>query len=152
MDTALYVRAGRGGVEARPEQAVEADRKSALLLEGDEVMSKTACRMLAGAGYEVTCVRDGAAGLRAILSRDFDVILCDMFIPQLSGKVFYLAVQRIRPHLCRCFLFTTGHEADDEVRAFIDLIGGSMLWKPFTEHELEGALRAALERGRATWQ
>jgi CheY-like chemotaxis protein len=59
--------------------------------------------------YQVTNVPLGAEGVQQVLASDFDAIVCDMVMPNFPGDMFYLAVQRARPHLCQRFIFITGH-------------------------------------------
>ena len=59
-------------------------------------------RLLEHAGYEVTCARDGRVALQSILSRVPDVIVLDLFMPQMDGVKFlevlrsYLRLQSLR--------------------------------------------------------
>ena len=50
---------------------------------------------------------------------DYSVILCDMVMPNLAGDMFYVAVERVKPHLCRRIVFVTGHQGDRKVDEFI---------------------------------
>jgi len=124
----------------------------ALLLEDEDEVACTLQHLLDSLGFQVTRVPDGAAGLRALLDNDFDLILCDMIMPKISGEMLYRAVQRTRPHLCERFLFTTGHKADPKIEAFVRLVSGLILWKPFTLEELKEATSTILGRRRASRQ
>ncbi len=77
---------------------------------------------------------------------DFDLVLCDLVMPTFPGDKFYLAVDRVKPALCRRFLFMTGHRAEPRYETFIQEIGGLMLWKPFGAHELLAAIQSVLRR------
>jgi DNA-binding NarL/FixJ family response regulator len=80
--------------------------------------------------------------LKKILSDDFEIILCDMVMPNFPGDMFYLAVERVRPNLCKRFIFMTGHKGDPKIGEFIRRIRGLMLWKPFEMHVLFDAIKA----------
>ncbi len=67
---------------------------------------------------------------------DYDVILCDMMMPKLSGDMFYAAVERIKPYLCNRFIFMTGYTEDAKIKEFIERIGSLMLHKPFKAEHL----------------
>lgn len=54
-----------------------------------------------------------------------------MVMPNLSGDMFYLAVERVRPHLCKRFIFMTGHREDHNWGAFAREKGCLILYKPF---------------------
>lgn len=124
-----------------------AERKLALMLEDDLDFSALVKEFLESAGYEVTCAISGVEGLKHIMARDFDVILCDMLMPKLPGDMFYRAVERTKPHLCKRFVFMTGHKGDPKIDAFIRSVRGLMLWKPFQLHDLTQALQVIARKG-----
>src|SRR5215472_8378069 len=103
-------------------------RKRILLLEDDVPLAEMLRSSLDCNGYIVETAENGAAGVRKILDKEFDIILCDMVMPHLPGDMFYTAVSRINPDLCRRFIFMTGHQADPKYDAFIRKIKGTMLW------------------------
>ena len=124
----------------RTAPALEPDPESVLLLEDDAVFGETVQRFLESHSFRVTRVANGAEGLRQITAADFDVILCDLVMPNLPGDLFYLAVERIKPHLCKRFVFMTGHRADPNTEGFIRRVRGPMLWKPFPLADLLTAI------------
>lgn len=110
--------------------------KKILLLEDDPDLMDTLAKFLESCSFQVVTVANGAEGLRKIVESDFDVILCDLVMPNLPGDMFYLAVERSKPHLCKRFIFMTGHRADPKWDEFIRKIGALAIWKPFQPHEL----------------
>jgi two-component system, cell cycle sensor histidine kinase and response regulator CckA len=102
-----------------------------LVLDDDTVLSELLKDALVLHSYEVTCVTSGVEGLKEIMKTDFDAILCDMMMPNLAGDMFYLAVERVKPHLCPRFIFMSGHKNDPRTDAFMRKVNGLMLWKPF---------------------
>lgn len=117
-------------------------RKFILILEDDVTLANQLKEVLETQGYVVTVVANGAEGLKKILATDFSIILCDMVIPNFPGDMFYSAVERIRPQLCKRFIFMTGHQGDRKIEEFIRRIRGLMLWKPFQMHVLFEAVEA----------
>ena len=117
-----------------------------LMLEDDEQLAETLKSFLESNACKVTQVENGVEGLRRIMDEDFDLVLCDMVMPRFPGDKFYLAVERVKPALCRRFLFMTGHRAETQYETFIQEIGGLMLWKPFWPHELLAAIQSVLRR------
>ena len=67
-----------------------------LLAEDNPVNQKVASRMLATLNQSCQIAPDGAAALAAVKTADFDLILMDMFMPQLDGPD---ATRHIRQHL-----------------------------------------------------
>jgi CheY-like chemotaxis protein len=123
------------------------ETKRVLLLEDDKDLAAHLQELLESSQYRVTVVSNGAEGLQQLLAQEFDAIVCDMIMPNFPGDMFYLAVQRSRPHLCSRFVFTSGHRADPKVDLFIRSVRGLVLWKPFQPHELLEALKTVLRRG-----
>src|SRR5438477_3100372 len=119
-----------------------------LVLEDDDQLAALLKDVLESCSYQVTTVQNGVQGLRCIMAEEFDLVLCDMVMPTFPGDKFYIAVERIKPALCRRFLFMTGHSVKLEYDFFIRNIGGSMLWKPFEPRELLAAIRVVLSRAR----
>src|SRR5262245_12215633 len=83
--------------------------KRILNLEDDDKYMDSLKRFSSQQDYRVTAVKNGAEGLKFIMAQDYDVVLCDMLMPNLPGDMFYTAVQRVKPHLCKRFVFMTGH-------------------------------------------
>jgi DNA-binding NarL/FixJ family response regulator len=97
----------------------------------------------------VTLARNGVEGVREVMSMDFDVILCDMMMPQMPGDMFYLAVQRTKPHLCSRFVFITAHSGNAKVEEFIKNVNGLVLFKPVQIEELVRMISFAIKRGQS---
>jgi two-component system NtrC family sensor kinase len=115
-----------------------------LLLEDEGEFTEILKIYLEANGYRVTCAQNGVEGLKKIMTPDFDVILCDMMMPNLPGDMFYLAVERTKPHLCKRFIFMTGFRGEKKIEEFIRKVKGVMLWKPFQFHELMDTMTSVL--------
>ncbi|MDD5138934.1 MAG: response regulator [Verrucomicrobiales bacterium] len=118
--------------------------RTVLILEDDTAFADTLKDALESLGYRLTIVPTGAEGVQHILTSDFDAIVCDMVMPNFPGDMFYKAVQRSRPHLCKRFIFITGHQGDPKVVEFIKQTGRVGLWKPFKMHQLSDALESLI--------
>jgi CheY-like chemotaxis protein len=114
--------------------------KRILLLEDDETLKGVITEFLESSFYDVVGVCNGVEGVRAVLKQEFDVIICDMMMPKLPGDMFYVAVERMRPHLCRRFIFITGHRGNPSINDFIKRVKGTMLAKPFHMEDLLEAI------------
>jgi CheY-like chemotaxis protein len=107
-----------------------------LLLDDDEEFQTIVGEFLSGHGYRVVGVSNGVEGVRALMDNEFEYIICDMMMPALPGDMFFLAVQRMRPHLCSRFIFMTGHKGDQKVMDFVQRVNGTMIAKPFRVSDL----------------
>jgi len=133
-----------------PDDLVQPDPRTVLILEDDPVLANLLKDYLQAQKFHVTHVTGGAEGVQKILAADFDIILCDMVMPGFPGDMFYRAVERARPHLCKRFIFMTGHTGDTQIDAFIRGVRGLMLWKPFQIHEVLDAIKIVLRKASSS--
>lgn len=116
------------------------------MLEDDEELAAVLAKALQGLSCATELVTNGVEGLRSVIASDYDAIVCDLVMPNLPGDMFYLAVERTRPHLCRRFVFMTGHKAERNLEEFARKVGCSVLWKPFELDAFLEAVRKVLRR------
>ena len=128
------------------------DIKSILLLDDDIELADTLKALLESRNFVVTTAGNGVEGLREIMDMDFDVIICDMVMPSLPGDMFYLAVQKTKPHLCDRFVFITGHSDNPRVDAFLKKTNGHVLIKPVLTDELVPMILQVLQHSDAVAQ
>lgn len=132
---------------AEAPDAVRNDRPELILMVEDDVaFGETLELFLISQGFRVTRVTDAAQGLREVAVADFDIVLCDMVIPNMPGSEFYQEVERIKPHLSNRFIFMTGHQADPRSDGFIRRIRALMLWKPFHLGDLLTAIEVVWKK------
>jgi CheY-like chemotaxis protein len=131
-----------------PEDEVPPDKRKILVLDDDKDFILLIKEFLSSQHFEVIAVENGVEGVKQVMATDFDVILCDMAMPKLPGDMFYLAVERTKPHLCKRFIFMTGHRGDSKIDEFIRRVKGLMLWKPFEMYMLTDAIQTVLKKNR----
>ncbi|HET9452102.1 MAG TPA: ATP-binding protein [Aggregicoccus sp.] len=90
-------------------------------------------------------VAHGGEPARALLlvHADWDLVLCDLMMPDLNGMELYAWALEQRPRLAARFVFLTGGAFTDRARAFADQMAGRLLHKPFSAD----AVRALLGPG-----
>jgi DNA-binding response OmpR family regulator len=121
--------------------------KSILLLDDDIELADTLKQLLESHNYVVTTVGNGVEGVREIMRFDFDLIMCDMMMPQMPGDMFYFAVERTKPELCPRFIFITGYPDKPEVVHFLSgLPDAVVLHKPVSNEELIRTIGFVLKR------
>jgi signal transduction histidine kinase/DNA-binding response OmpR family regulator len=117
-----------------PRRRVEgaAVKRLAVLFIDDELPLLNAYRRFFGREYEVVLAEGGEQAL-AILSKrgDFNVIVCDLLMPKMSGMDVYRRAREIDPELDWAFVFVTGGVMQQEVQAFLRTVGNRVLEKPF---------------------
>ena len=95
--------------------------------------------------YEVSTASDGTLALKQVLYQDVDAILCDLRMPELEGDLFYRAVERAKPDLCRRFIFMTGAADDPKYQPFLSQVKSPVLRKPVPPARLLEELQKLLE-------
>ncbi|MBC7854316.1 MAG: response regulator [Pirellulaceae bacterium] len=123
-----------------PRQYEAKPRLRALLLEDRDDFREVIEEFLATRFFAVTAVSNGAEGLREIMKEVFDLIVCDMMMPQVGGEMFYWAVTRLRPAAGLRFIFFTGHQNDPKIQSFFQRVNATVLIKPFRLDALDAAI------------
>ena len=61
------------------------ERPLVLIIDDDTGFARSCARLLGGWGYEVEMVLEGSEAVRRAHEREFDVILSDINVPDMSG-------------------------------------------------------------------
>ena len=71
----------------------------------------------------------------------FDVILCDLMMPDVTGMEVFGYVKSARPHLAARVVFMTGGAFTARARAFLDEVPNRCIEKPFELARLRAVIR-----------
>ena len=100
-------------------------------------------------GHDVVTAIGGAAGLAELENdSEFDLIICDLSMPGISGVDVHRAICDHHPEFANRFIFLTGGNASEMVENYLASSGLPVLTKPVSEVELEKALAEASRSGR----
>ena len=84
------------GSEERPSGTMPIARGSRILLLDHDVAARIACeRVLVSSGYEVVSVDTAQGALQALGARDYDLVLSDLQVPDLSGLELLRTIRQI---------------------------------------------------------
>ncbi len=127
---------------ARAEPQCEAGPLRILVIEDDRLLARALARMLAQ-HHRIEVTDGGEAGL-ARLAADpaFDLVLCDMMMPQTSGVDVYEQLRARDPALARRMIFMTGGAFTPRAAEFLAAVPNPTIGKPFTRDELLRVLQA----------
>ena len=118
-------------------------RPGHVLVIDDDPMIGKALRMVLDGEHVVTVMTDGKEALELLLGgQSFDVILCDLMMPQMTGMDIYDALSRALPQLLDRVVFLTGGAFTSGARAFLDAIPNQRVEKPFAPQNLRALVRA----------
>jgi len=122
---------------------------TSILVLDDGVSLKRQCQALADApDLFLTVAKTGAEAVREVMETDFDVIICNMQMPQMPGEMFYRAVERVKPALCSRFIFIGTSATSQRAEKFIENVDGLILYKPVKISQLVRMVTLAAARGR----
>jgi CheY-like chemotaxis protein len=117
-----------------------------LLFVDDEANILRSYKRAFGKQHDVSTVLNGHEALAAIgQSPDFDLVICDLSMPAMSGMQLFQIVKQQHPALCDRFVFATGGSSQRELDEFLRSVPNRVLEKPFDLCVLR-ALIAELQR------
>lgn len=120
----------QGVADERPSRPV-VERRRILVVE-DERNMRSVLESLLREDYDVTAVSTGSEALRLLRDGDgWDVVLCDLLMPQMSGMDLYEWMEAERPALTRRTVFMTGGAFTERARALLERCPGRWIEKPF---------------------
>jgi CheY-like chemotaxis protein len=92
--------------------------------------------------HDVVAVLSGREALEVLRKDDrFDVILCDLMMPDTTGEQVHDALARDRPDLALRIVFATGGAFSGRMREFLERVPNARLEKPFDSERLLALLR-----------
>ncbi|MGQ0602591.1 MAG: response regulator transcription factor [Anaerolineales bacterium] len=119
-----------------------------LVIEDDEIVSRTIERSLRGHEFQITVANSGVQGLQSARRRTPGLVLLDVIMPGMDG---YTVCREMRadPVLTEVpILFLTAKAKDEDKIAGFRAGGDDYLTKPFNVDELLLRVRAILRRTR----
>lgn len=138
-------------VPSPPLSAVPAPTATgAILIVDDEVgIARGLARLLHRDGHQVAIANNGRQALAMLQTQEYDLILCDLRMPELDGPGLYQAVRRRQPHLLSRFIFLTGDTLGPEASAFLAQVEAPHLVKPFSATDSRSLVRQKLLQNSA---
>ena len=114
-----------------------------LVVEDEAKIARFVELELSHEGYGIEKAEDGRAGLELALSHDFDLILLDVMLPQISGME---VLRRLRREKDTPVILLTARDAVMDKVAGLDAGADDYITKPFAIEELLARIRVALKR------
>ena len=114
-----------------------------LLVDDDIELVELLRDYLEREGFQLTAVHDGAAGVAAVRSGEFDIVVLDVMMPGMSG---IQALEGIRTTSTVPVIMLTARGDDADRIAGLELGADDYVPKPCTSRELVARIRAILKR------
>jgi two-component system NtrC family sensor kinase len=113
-------------------------RKPRVLVIDDEPLVITMLTRLLRRRYDVTTTTSGVEGLRLACDEQWDAILCDVMLPEMSGPQLLERLQQEGRPIAAKVGFMTGGAFGSEATSLLERLGkGGWLAKPFGLAEVE---------------
>jgi PAS domain S-box-containing protein len=122
------------------------DRHGRVLVIDDEPLVAAAVRRMLVPDHDVVVAHGAQDALDRILrGEDYDVILCDLMMPQITGMDVHAELQARAPDQARKIVFMTGGAFTASARTFLDDVENGRLEKPFDLGQLRAAVHRVLD-------
>ena len=93
----------------------------------------------------VDTASDGRAAMEKLTRNDYDLVITDFKMPQMSGRDLYQWIKDKRPRLAQRIIFITGDTVSTETRSFFENNCNLYLAKPFKIEEVKEAIQQTFE-------
>ena len=117
--------------------------KKILVIEDEEGIRDSIQEIIEMAGYKVTPVANGAAGTSALMHNSFDLIICDVMMPEMDGFSLLTSLKK-DPSFVTPFIFLTAKVQSNDLRNGMNLGADDYLHKPFKRIDLLNAIETRL--------
>jgi PAS domain S-box-containing protein len=132
----------RDAAPSAPIPAAAATRRRVLVVDDESLVARSLARIL-GRDHDVEALTSPTAAVGRIAGGErWDVVLCDLLMPELTGMDLAERVAKDAPDLLPRLVFMTGGACTERSRLFLEQGGFPSLEKPIEP----AMLRAAIER------
>jgi len=137
--------------EATPQAITETRKRDGrILVVDDDPMVGTTLRRVLERDHEVFVVESAREALTLIgAGQRYDVILCDVMMPQMTGIELHAELGRLAADQQERMIFVTGGTFTPMARAFFDKAPNALIEKPFNLRNLRAVVREQLQLLRA---
>jgi CheY-like chemotaxis protein len=120
-------------------------RRGRVLVVDDDPMTCTAIRRSLAGDHEVTTSHSGREALALVEAGfEYDVIVCDLLMPQMTGMELHRRLESDRPELAARMLFLSGGLFAPAAREFARTVEDRIIEKPFDPRRLREIVNSRL--------
>jgi len=121
-----------------------------ILVIDDEPRLAEAIRDMIGAEHETNLITNGTEALAFLMQepddKRFDLILCDLHMPEISGMGLHQKLLELRPGMAERMVFMTGGAFTEKAREFVGRVKNQCIDKPLDMKELRQLVTTSLVR------
>lgn len=126
------------------QRAPKGERRGRILVVDDEPIVGAAIRRTLDAEHDVIVAVSGREALELISRADFDLILSDVLMPDISGIDLYEVLRESKAAASERVVFITGGAFTPTARHFLESVPNPTLEKPFEAEALRELVRRRL--------
>jgi CheY-like chemotaxis protein len=119
-------------------------RPRILIIDDEPLAARAIARLLDTAGETVVETFPGSALKRIEAGERFDVILCDVMMPEMTGMDVHAAIARVSRETADRIIFMTGGVLTLRAREFSKQVPNRFIEKPFDTPQLLKLVRERL--------
>ena len=116
-----------------------------LVIDDEPSIVRALAGLLRRDGYLVGTASNGRHALAPLQEQPYDVIVCDLRMPELDGPAFYASLTRQYPALRQRVIFLTGDTGGEDNRTFLTQCGRPWLRKPSAITTIRRAIAQVLQ-------
>ncbi len=121
-----------------------------MIVDDDDATRHALRRLLLASGYQVIEAPDGQTALRHFTGNPVDLVISDIYMPEMDGIQFLMRVKEIFPDVRVIAMSGGGHQKKENVLGAASMLGAvTVLEKPFELAEVLDAVKLALSRDEA---
>ena len=113
------------------------------LIVDDEYPILEFLKVVLGDKKNVETAANGREGLKKLLQNHFDIIISDIYMPELNGIDFFLKAQALFPTIYERFIFITGYY--EKYKDFFKKHRVKYLFKPFSINDITQMINKVLQ-------
>ena len=122
----------------------QAPQRRLLIVDDEPGIVDVLQEVLGDSGYRIETASNGAKALNRIASQEYDLIISDLCMPEMSGEKLHAALRENYPHMLDRIIFVTGDTVSPGSRSFLEKTGARWLSKPFNICEIERLVKSYL--------
>jgi CheY-like chemotaxis protein len=117
-----------------------------LLIDDEPGFVNPLAQLLCRDGYSVETAVDGQRALAKLQAAPYDLLLCDLRMPELDGPALYALLTQQSSHRCPHVIFLTGDTLGPASRTFLEQCGQPWLSKPCSAMQIRQVIDQVLGR------
>ncbi len=119
------------------------DKLDVLVVDDEAYVCLMLERMMQNLNFRVETVNDGYSAIEKADARDFDVVLCDINMPDLDGLTILKRIKRIQPYAV--FIMISGYSSLESALKATELGAYDYLVKPFSFDQVRLSIHRGIE-------